>query len=52
MSKKKCAVYGKDETGEMHLLIRGVPEPEAVDIANRYYKETGRTAVIVDTEGK
>ena len=45
--RKKCAVYGKDEDGKMFLLWRGLSEREALKVANFYYGDTGRTALIV-----
>ena len=50
MSKGKLAVYGKDENGEMRLIKRGVSAPEAIEIADAHYRETGRTAIIVNSE--
>lgn len=48
----KLAVYGKSEAGESYLLKRGVKAPEAIEIADRHHRETGRTAVIVRIEEK
>lgn len=44
---RKCAVYGKDEDGKMFLLRRGISEREALKVADFFYKDTGRTAIIV-----
>lgn len=43
----RCAVYGKDEDSKMFLLRRGISEREALKVADFFYKDTGRTAVIV-----
>lgn len=52
MADGKLAVYGKFEDGEMHLLKRGVSSAEAIEIADKHHRETGRTAVIVRSEPK
>lgn len=44
------SVYIKDEAGEMQLLKRGICSTEAKEIADSYWRETGRTAVIVTRE--
>ncbi len=53
MSKGKLAVYGKDnEDGEMHLIKRGVDVPEAIELADKHYRETGQSAFIVKSEDR
>lgn len=44
---KKVNVYGKDEKGNMFLLKDNIIQNEAIIISNDYYRNTGRTAVIV-----
>lgn len=50
MADVTLAVYGKREDGEMQLIKRGLTAPEAVEVADKHYHDTGRTAVIVRPE--
>lgn len=47
VDKWNYAVYGKDAPGEVFLLKRCVGEKEAKEIADAFWHETHRTAVIV-----
>lgn len=43
----KYAVYGKSETGDMHLLKRNLTDAEAKAVADEHWHTTQQTAVIV-----